>query len=391
MKSVVLAGGLTNRMLPLTENYPRALLSLMGKPLFMHSLTRALRATAGEGIVVVSSDVPVGEVLRHLQSSGIAADVTVKVQRNMGIEGALLAAGESLEGDDWFMLVYGDVITEEEAFRLLLDVHRGSGRPSALVIPSPEVRTYGVARVEGNMVSGFFEKPDVETSYVVGGAFVLPYEILSLMESGARFTEALNHLVERVGVHAAFWPGRWVAVDYPWDLISALYNLMNSDCGITIARSARVAPTAVLEGCVVVDEGAVVDHFAVIKGPVYIGRNSFVGVGAFVREYSSIEEGAVVGAYSEVKRSILQPYSTVGSFSLVTDSVLGYKSVAEPRTTVVSMLAEGHTTVRELPLQGIVKKSRKLGVFLSPHARVKAGSVVGPAMKIYSDGRVESA
>lgn len=390
MKVVVLTGGTSNRMIPLTEGYPRALLSIMGKPLFMYPLQTALKVVHEKGLIVISSDAPLGEIIRQLQASGLSARVAVKVQHDPGLEGALLASQEFVEGDEWFMLVYGDVIVSEEAYRLVLDAHRNSSRPSVLLVPSSSVQAFGVAQVRENIISKFQESgANNETGYVIGGVFVLPAEIFSLIRSGTSFFEALNLLVEKTGVYAAFWTGDWVAVDYPWDLINALYSLVDKKCGKLIAPSARVSSTAILEGCVIIDEGAVVDHYAVIKGPVYIGKNAFVGMGAFIREYSSIEEGAVVGAHSEVKRSVLQPYSTVGSFSLITDSVFGYRSIAEPRTTVISMLPEEFKTVRELPLQGIVGKKKKLGIFVSPYARIKAGTVIGPAVKVRKDGRIE--
>ncbi len=390
MKTVVLTGGRTNRMLPLTEGYPRALLSIMGRPLFMYSLERAIRATGDKAIVVTSEDVPMGEIIRSINEAGYAASVSVKVQKEAGIEGALLAASKTLEGDEWFMMVYGDVIVDEDAFRLVLEVHRKSERPSLLLVPSSNVQAYGVAFVRENLVARLAETgAGQETSYVIGGIFILPSEFFSLIEKGLKFFEALNSLVEKTGIYAAFWTGDWVAVDYPWDLINAFYSLTRRKCGMVVAPSARVSPTALLEGCVVVDEGATIDHYAVVKGPAYIGRGAFVGKGAFIREYTSIEEGAVVGAHTEIKRSVLQPYSTVGSFSLITDSVIGYRSVVEPRTTVLSMLPDDFTLVKELPLQGLVAKKKKLGIFVSPYARIKAGSILGPALRIHSDGRVE--
>ncbi|MGC8836374.1 sugar phosphate nucleotidyltransferase [Infirmifilum sp.] len=390
MRVVVLTGGQTKRMLPLTEGYSRALLNIMGKPLFMYPLQTALKVVAGKGLVVTSSDTPLGEIIRHLQATGLSAHVSVKTQQEPGIEGALLASREFTEGEEWFMLAYGDVIVNEEAFRLVLDVHAGSGRPSALLIPSSNIQSFGSAIVRENMITRFLPGGSSdETSYVVGGIFILPSEFFSLLKNDSSFFEALNQLIEKTGVYAAFWTGDWIAVDYPWDLINALYSLIDKKCGKIIAPSAKVSPTAILEGCVIIDEGATVDHYAVIKGPVYIGRNSFIGMGAFIREYTSIEENVVVGAYSEIKRSVLQPFSTVGSFSLITDSVFGYGSVAEPRTTVISMLPENFTAVRELPLQGIVGKKKKLGAFVSPYARIKSGTVLGPAVKVHRDGHIE--
>ena len=70
---------------------------------------------------------------------------------------------------------------------------------------------------------------------------------------------------------------------------------------------------------------------------------------------------------------------------MIVDSVLGVKSIVEPRVTILSSLPEKKHILRELPLQGIIKKKRKLGVFLGSKARIKAGVVVQPYTLIDAD------
>lgn len=385
---VLLAGGNPKRMRPLNEGYHKFMLKISGNPIFFYPLSSLLQAAGQRVILVVDREMQIDWVKEFLREKNYA-HVEVRVQPGESLEDAFLTATKDVS-DEWFLLVFGDVVAPPEALRMLMETYEESQRPSALVIPRAEMSTYGVAYLSGMSIKKVYPGGDVgDSSFVLGGAFVLPVQFLELVENGSGFFEALNTVVDKMGMDAALWTGSWVAVDYPWDLISALYEILGSSCKSVIHPGARVSPLAVLEGCVIVEEGAYIDHYAVVRGPAYIGRNVLVGKGAFVREYTSLEEGSTVGAFSEVKRSVLEPSATAGSYSLIVDSVLGPYSVAEPRTTVISEIRGEKRIARPLPLQGVLSKKRKLGVFVAPRGRIAAGSVVGPGVLIHGDGRVE--
>ena len=60
-----------------------------------------------------------------------------------------------------------------------------------------------------------------------------------------------------------------------------------------------------------------------IEGPCYIGPNSEIRHGAYLRKGSWICSGAVVGNSSEIKNSILLPGAKAPHFNYVGDSILG--------------------------------------------------------------------
>jgi glucose-1-phosphate thymidylyltransferase len=393
MLPVVLAAGNPRRMLPLNEGHHKFLLKVAGNPIFLYSLKSLLDVSGGRSLLVIDRDMPQEEVQKSLTARKLQDKVDLVIQKGSSLEEALRQVIDEAS-EEWFLVTYGDVIAPADAFKLMIKTHEETQRPVALVIPRPEVTSYGVAYVSGKSLKKVIspEKAHgeaIDTSFVLGGVFILPRQTIDLLNDGNNFYEAMNYLIERMGIEIALWSGSWVSVDYPWDLISALYEVLGADCKTVISPRAKVSPLAVLEGCVIVEDDAFIDHYAVIRGPAYIGRGALVGKGAFVREFTSLEEGSVVGAHTEVKRSILQEKATAGSFSLITDSVLGPQSVAEPRTTVISDLPSDRRVLRPLPLQGILYEKQKLGVFLAPRGRIKAGSIVGPGVKIFRDGGIE--
>lgn len=63
---------------------------------------------------------------------------------------------------------------------------------------------------------------------------------------------------------------------------------------------------------------------AIIESPSYVGPNTIIRHGAYLRGGSWICEGALVGNSSEIKNSILLPYSKAPHFNYVGDSIVGF-------------------------------------------------------------------
>lgn len=110
-------------------------------------------------------------------------------------------------------------------------------------------------------------------------------------------------------------------VTYPWevlpkikDYIIALGETLDSEKyekrgeDIWVAKSAKVAPTACLNGPLIVDEDAEIRHCAFVRGSAIVGK------------------GAVVGNSTELKNVVLFNKVQVPHYNYVGDSILGYKA-----------------------------------------------------------------
>ena len=108
---------------------------------------------------------------------------------------------------------------------------------------------------------------------------------------------------------------------YPWEVLPEIgdfilklgqtlseeeYNHPSED--VWIAKSAKVAPTACINGPVIIGKEAEVRHCAFIRGKAIVG------------------EGAVVGNSTELKNAVLFNKVQVPHYNYVGDAVLGYKS-----------------------------------------------------------------
>lgn len=164
---------------------------------------------------------------------------------------------------------------------------------------------------------------------------------------------------------------------YPWevlprirDFILELGSTLPEDIfekrgeDIWVAKSAKVAPTACLNGPLIIDEEAEVRHCAFVRGSAIVGR------------------GAVVGNSTELKNVVLFNKVQVPHYNYVGDSILGYKShmgagsitsnVKSDKTLVV---VKGKGIAGEIAIETGLKK---MGAMLGDNVEVGCNSVLNP-------------
>lgn len=164
---------------------------------------------------------------------------------------------------------------------------------------------------------------------------------------------------------------------YPWevlpkihDFIIELGNRLPEDIfeergeHIWIAKSAKVAPTACLNGPLIVDEEAEVRHCAFIRGNAIVGK------------------GAVVGNSTELKNVVLFNKVQVPHYNYVGDSILGFKSHMGAGSITSNVKSD--KTLVTVKGEGILIETglKKMGAMLGDHVEVGCNSVLNPGTVI---------
>jgi glucose-1-phosphate thymidylyltransferase len=372
---VVLAGGVGERIRVLTGGRPKALLGLAGRYLVEYVLDNVAELGLTEVYVVVGNPRDFEDVAVKY---GRRLRLELVQQGKPGVEGAVESVMGAVGGD--FLLVYGDVVAPVDMYRELLDL-AAAGEYGAVLVPEEELEQYTVARLRDPTTVEEFSaavEPGAVGYYAVGGAYLLPGEFLEYVGAYGSLTDALNAVNRRFRLRPCIWGGWWVDVEYPWDLLRAtLYVLDRLDMAV-ISGSARVAPTATVEGAVIIDEDAEVDHYAVIKGPAYIGRNCYIGSHTLVRNYVSLEGDNVVGSYAEVVWSSIQRGATIGSRSYIGFSVVGEGSTVEPGVVTLNVVPERAKVSRPVRVERKGREYVKLGAVVGRGARVRTYTVLKP-------------
>ena len=166
---------------------------------------------------------------------------------------------------------------------------------------------------------------------------------------------------------------------YPWEVLPCisefivkLGNTLSEEEyekkgeNVWIAKSAKVAPTAY------------------INGPAIIGKDAEVRHCAFIRGNALVGEGAVVGNSTELKNVILFDKVQVPHYNYVGDSILGYKSHMGAGSITSNVKSDKKLVVvkgKEVRMETGLKK---FCAMLGDEVEVGCGSVLNPGTVVGS-------
>lgn len=175
----------------------------------------------------------------------------------------------------------------------------------------------------------------------------------------------------------------FIDVNYAWevlpkikDFIIALGKTLPKDIyeereeNIWVAKSAKIAPTACLNGPLIIDEEAEIRHCAFIRGSAIVGK------------------GAVVGNSTELKNVVLFNKVQVPHYNYVGDSILGYKAhmgagsiTSNVKSDKTPVVIKGQDIHMETGL-------KKVGAMLGDRVEIGCNSVLNPGTVIGRDSNV---
>lgn len=139
---------------------------------------------------------------------------------------------------------------------------------------------------------------------------------------------------------------------------------------VWIAKSAKVAKTAYINGPCIIDEEAEVRHCAFIRGNAIVGK------------------GAVVGNSTELKNVVLFNKVQVPHYNYVGDSVLGYKAHMGAGSITSNVKSDKTLVVIKSKDCEIATGLKKVGAMLGDNVEVGCNSVLNPGTVIGRDSNV---
>jgi dTDP-glucose pyrophosphorylase/predicted transcriptional regulator len=218
---VIMAGGQGTRLRPHTENCPKPLLPVGGKPMLEHIIERA--KVDGFCRFVISVHY-LGHMIEEYFGDGSRWDVELEYLREpspLGTAGAigLMAA----RPDEAFVVSNGDIVTNVR-YRELLEFHAVHRAAATMAVrPYEWQQPYGVVNTRGVDIVGFEEKPIVR-SQVNAGIYVLSPVVFDFLEQGQRCDmPTLFQRLQDGGRRTIVYPMHepWMDVAKPRDLAQA--------------------------------------------------------------------------------------------------------------------------------------------------------------------------
>lgn len=171
--------------------------------------------------------------------------------------------------------------------------------------------------------------------------------------------------------------------EYPWEVLPKIHDfilelgkrLPEEDYekrgeDIWVAKSAKVAPTACLNGPLIIDEEAEVRHCAFVRGNAIVGK------------------GAVVGNSTELKNVVLFNKVQVPHYNYVGDSILGFKSHMGAGSITSNVKSDKTLVAVKNGDEKIETGLKKMGAMLGDHVEVGCNSVLNPGTVIGRNSNV---
>ncbi len=133
-------------------------------------------------------------------------------------------------------------------------------------------------------------------------------------------------------------------------------------------------------GPVYIHESATIEPSVHIIGPAYIGPCAVVRHGAYIREYSWICGGALVGHASETKHSILLPGAKAPHFNYVGDSVLGPGVNLGAGVKLSNLRNDGSEVYTRIDGKRVATGLRKFGAIIGEGCQLGCNVVTNPGV-----------
>jgi len=255
MKVVILAGGYGTRLSEETENKPKPMVSIGGKPMLWHIMNIYSNFGVNEFIIALGYK---SESIKEyfLNFYAINNDITIDLSSgkttiydgkqpnwivhlvDTGLDtqtgGRLKRVRPWIGEDECFMFTYGDGVADID-IAALLEFHKSNGKMATVTTVKSPAR-FGRIKFAGDSVSNFHEKPEEAEGWINGGFFVLNSEVFDYLDGDETIWERdpVQRLADDNAMsgyrHFGFWScmdtlreknileDLWNSGDAPWKL-----------------------------------------------------------------------------------------------------------------------------------------------------------------------------
>ncbi|HWU84310.1 MAG TPA: NDP-sugar synthase [Rhodocyclaceae bacterium] len=326
-KGMILAAGQGTRVRPLTKDWPKPMVPILGKPVMEYLIEHLVRYGITDIMVNVAYhhrkiEEYFGDGRRWGANIGYAFEGANEhgdiVPRPKGSAGGLKAI-QDFSGffDDTTLVLCGDAIVDLDLGAAIFEHKQKAALASVigLDVPRDQVQNYGivVADSEGKIES-FQEKPspaEAKSTLASTGIYLFEPQVLELIPSGKNFDIGgeLFPLMAEKGlpfyVQNRFF--NWIDIGRVTDYWSVLQRVLKGEIAQMDMPGKEIKP-----GIWVGPNTCINWDSAKIVGPVYIGSSVRIDAGCSVIGPAWIGHGSHLRAGAKVIRSVLFEYTRIG-------------------------------------------------------------------------------
>ncbi|MGN1012951.1 MAG: nucleotidyltransferase family protein [Clostridia bacterium] len=225
MKCILLCAGYATRLFPLTENFPKALLEVGGRPLLNYIVDEVNTLDEVDEIYLVTNNKYTphfqkwADELNNIKPITVFNDKTTTNENRLGAIGDIEFTIENAKIDDDLLIIAGDNLFTFK-LRDFVDFQKSKGT-SAICVKEEEYETLkrlGVVETdESQKIIGFEEKPaEPRGKYAASAVYLYPREVVPVfkqyIDEGNKIDAPGNfvaYLYKKMPFYAYPFVGEW--------------------------------------------------------------------------------------------------------------------------------------------------------------------------------------
>ncbi len=182
MKAIILAGGLGKRLRPLTNNTPKPLLPINQKPIIQYAIENFKKHGIKE--IILSIGYKADKIKEYFKDgSNLGVNISYCIEDEpLGTGGAIKEAAKNI--NETFIAINGDNLADFD-WTSMIKLHKEREADITLALfPVEDVTQYGIAKLDGDKIVKFIEKPTVEeapSNLNNAGAYIMEPKVLEIL------------------------------------------------------------------------------------------------------------------------------------------------------------------------------------------------------------------
>jgi mannose-1-phosphate guanylyltransferase len=313
--AILLVGGFGTRLMPLTRNTPKPMLTVAGIPVTEHQLMMAKAAGIKEIVLATSY---LSEVFTPYFGDGSQWGMSIKYaveKEPLGTGGAIRNAAQLLNTQESVVILNGDVLSAHDLSGQIRQHEAHDADVTLHLTQVEDARAFGCVPTDADgRVTAFLEKMDNPvTNQINAGCYVFNPRVISSIPLDTVVSVERETFPQLVAQGAKIFGylenAYWLDIGTPKALLKASTDIVLRTGAGLVMPGATVDPTAQITvgscvgrgssvGAETQIQGSIIEAGAIIGSQVII-TNSFVAAGAVV------ENGAQIGSSFVTKGEIL--------------------------------------------------------------------------------------
>ncbi len=321
-KAILLVGGKGTRLAPLTNQTPKPMLKVAGKPVTEHQIVKAREAGITEIVLATSYMADVFEPYFG-DGSKFGISILYAVEETpLGTGGAIANAASllSLKDDEMVAVFNGDVLSAHN-LSAQLAMHQSKGADVTLYLTQvSDARAYGCVLVdaEGRVLEFLEKMENPKANTINAGCYIFSHKALAEIPRNTvvsverdTFPDLLNQGFKVMGFVDRNY---WIDMGTPQSFIRASRDLI---------LQPAISPATTFDLSSKYPD-------AIVESGVTIHATAEIGGGSY------ISSGATVGAHVQVQGSMIMNNATVGDYCKVENSYIGVGHFVAAQSKVIS-------------------------------------------------------